>query len=209
MSESVRENPPDDIIEVDLRNPVVAALLAWAWPGAGHFYQRRYVKGTLFMVCILGTFFFGLAIAHGRSVYSSFTPQDRRWQYVCQFGVGTPSLLALVQRQRVIIRGEEPLFNGFMAPPHPVDPEHHDELAEWHRDFHRYLDLGTLYTKIAGLLNALVIFDAFAGPMGVPADDRRRNPAQPTGQPPRDESAESSPSRTAEKPVPSEPETGR
>jgi hypothetical protein len=205
MSETVRENSPDDVIEVDLRNPVVAAVLAWAWPGAGHLYQRRYVKGTLFMVCILGTFFFGLAIAHGRSVYSSFTPQDRRWQYVCQFGVGTPSLLALVQRQRVIIRGEEPLFNGFMAPPHPVDPEHHDELADWHREYHRYLDLGTLYTMIAGLLNALVIFDAFAGPMGVPADERKRNPSPNGGGRSRDESAESSNSSETAESVQAEP----
>ncbi len=36
----------DQQIEVDLRNPVVAALWAWIWPGAGHIYQRRYVKGT-------------------------------------------------------------------------------------------------------------------------------------------------------------------
>lgn len=188
MSESASPNAPDDVIEVDLRNPLVAAILAWAWPGAGHLYQRRYVKGILFMACILGTYFAGLAMAKGHVVYSSFTPQDRRWQYVCQFWVGTPSLLALVQRQRVIIRGEDPLFDGLMAPPHPVELEYHDQLAEWHRDFHRYFDLGTLYTMVAGLLNTLVIFDAFAGPMGAPADDRKRNQTQPA----RRERAESS-----------------
>jgi hypothetical protein len=194
MSESARAAPPDDVIEVDLRNPLVAALLAWAWPGAGHLYQRRYLKGVLFMACILGTYFFGLAMANGHVVYSSFTPQDRRWQYVCQFGVGTPSLLALVQRQRVIIRGEEPLLDGLMAPPHPVELEHHDQLAEWHRSYHRYFDLGTLYTMVAGLLNALVIFDAFAGPMGAPADDRKRSQPQPA----RRERVESSQTKESE-----------
>ena len=33
-------------IEVDLRNPVAAAVWAWLWPGAGHLYQRRYAKGV-------------------------------------------------------------------------------------------------------------------------------------------------------------------
>ena len=174
MSDAARPVPPGDVIEVDLRNPVFAALLAWAWPGAGHLYQRRYAKGALFMICILGTFFYGLAMANGHAVYSSFTRQERRWQYVCQLGVGTPAMLAIVQRQRVIIHDEEPLFGGLMAPPYPVEPEHNDQLAEWHRRYHRYFDLATLYTMIAGLLNTLVIFDAYAGPMGVPVDDRKR-----------------------------------
>ena len=42
-------------IEIDLKNPVIAAVLAWLWPGAGHMYQRRIGKGLLYMVCILLT----------------------------------------------------------------------------------------------------------------------------------------------------------
>ena len=29
-----------------LRNPAVAAILAWLLPGAGHLYQRRYFKAA-------------------------------------------------------------------------------------------------------------------------------------------------------------------
>ena len=58
--------PTPDGIEIDLRDPLIAGVLAWLWPGAGHLYQRRYAKGMLFMVCILGTFFFGLVLGEGK-----------------------------------------------------------------------------------------------------------------------------------------------
>jgi hypothetical protein len=61
-----------DSLEIDLREPNFAALLAWVWPGLGHIYQRRYAKGVLFMVCILGTYFFGLALGEGKVVYASW-----------------------------------------------------------------------------------------------------------------------------------------
>ena len=61
----------DEMIEVDLRNPAVAAVWAWVCPGAGHIYQRRYSKGILFMVCILATWFFGLSLGGGHVVYAS------------------------------------------------------------------------------------------------------------------------------------------
>ena len=54
-------------VEVDLKDPVVAALLAWFLPGAGHLYQGRHAKGILYMACILTTFFFGLTSCFRRS----------------------------------------------------------------------------------------------------------------------------------------------
>lgn len=157
----------DQTIEVDLREPGWAALLAWLWPGAGHFYQRRYGKGALFMVCILAIYVFGLVIGHGHVVYASWTEKDRRWHYLCQVGVGLPALPALLQAQRVLGQPpHEPLFGGFMAPPQqPVKPDDEDQLALWHATLGNGFELGTLYTMIAGLLNILVIYDAFAGPV--------------------------------------------
>jgi hypothetical protein len=35
-------------------------------------------------------------------------------------------------------------------------------------------ELGSLFTAVAGLLNLLAIFDAFAGPMPLPHTDERR-----------------------------------
>ena len=62
MDTVVTSPDPAYPMTIRLRNAPLAALWAWLIPGAGHLYQRRYAKGLLFMVCILGTYFFGLAI---------------------------------------------------------------------------------------------------------------------------------------------------
>jgi hypothetical protein len=187
--ESAVESQSEDVIEVDLRNPILAGVFAWLWPGAGHVYQRRYGKGVLFMACILGTYFFGLFLADGHVVYASLTKEDFRWQYACQLGVGVSALPALVQNYRVR-HGQEPLWGGIMAPPRNVvgtTISSHvdyqlDELSNWNSKYHTYFDLGTLYTMIAGLLNVLAIYDAASGPViYAPAGDKKKKP--PGGNP--------------------------
>ena len=157
-----------ELIEVDLRDPMLAAFLAWLMPGAGHIYQGRIGKGLLFFVCIVGTFVYGLYLGGGRVVYASWRPEDRNLAYLCQIGVGLPALPALVQAQRVR-SGRQPLWPGIMAP--PSSPA---ELAAWHERLHRYFDLGKIYTMIAGLLNVLAIYDAWAGPLLIVAPTKRR-----------------------------------
>ena len=163
------------LIDVDLKQPGTAALYAWLWPGAGHIYQGRYGKGILFMVCILSTYFFGLAIGGGHVVYASWTKFDYRWQYVCQLGVGIPALPAILQNYQVRRAGKEPLFGGIMAPPRDPRPGR-DEQADWHKKYHTFFELGTLYTMVAGLLNVLAIYDAYAGPFLPDPDDEKDKP---------------------------------
>ncbi len=172
VQDSESASPSDQQIEVDLRNPTVAALWAWIWPGAGHIYQRRYAKGTLFMVCVLGIYFFGLTLGSGHVVYASWRPADKRWQYICQLGVGAPALPALVQSRQVRQTGK-PFGNGFMAPPVNISPDSgvSDDLSELHLRYHTFFEMGTLYTMIAGLLNVLAIYDAYAGPVIVVGKD--------------------------------------
>ena len=155
-------------LKIDLKDPAIAALLAWLWPGAGHVYQGRNGKAILFMVCILGTFFFGFTIGGGRVVYASFIKEDRRLPYLCQIGVGLPALPALVQTIRLhVLEKQRPLFRGFMAPPRAFHPNEKDELAEWHAHYNYKFELGTLFTMVAGLLNILAIYDAGCGPVMV------------------------------------------
>jgi hypothetical protein len=177
MAENQRSNTDvPGVIEVDLRQPAVAALWAWILPGAGHFYQRRYAKGVIFLVCILFTYFFGLALGGGRVVYASFRSEDFRWQYVLQLGVGAPALPALVQSYRVR-QGKGTLWPHIMAPPRNVQAEFNDDLAQWHYGLHAFFELGTLYTMVAGLLNVLAIYDAYAGPLVIVNEgDRDRAP---------------------------------
>jgi hypothetical protein len=107
-----------DTISIDLRDPWLAAFLAWLVPGLGHMYQRRWGKGGLFMTCIMGTFFYGLWLGGGRVVYASFREGDVHYAYLCQVGVGLPALPAVVQAMRVGgPNPKAPLFGGIMAPP--------------------------------------------------------------------------------------------
>ena len=145
----------------------------------------------LYAVCILGTFFFGLGLGRNKVVYASFRRPDMRYPYICQVFVGLPALPALVQRQRVMggadqqRRGaapNEPLWNGWMAPPHqPVVEQEPDELAYWHRQLKGKFELGTLYTMVAGLLNVLVIYDAYAGPVFLTKEQKGDKPPPKEG----------------------------
>lgn len=169
----------DDLVEIDLKDPRLAALLAWLWPGAGHLYQGRTAKGILFMVSILSLFFFGLGISGGHAVYASFASEDFRFSYLCQLPVGVPAFPALVQ-DALVSKGMTPLLGGYMAPPtERVRPEEADQLADWQEEYGLFMDLGITYTMIAGMLNIFAIFDAFAGPAYVvdePAPHASPNP---------------------------------
>src|SRR5258708_11383361 len=174
MVKNSRElNPADEsIVEIDLKDPRLAAFLAWLVPGLGHIYQGRTGKGVLFFVCIIGSFFYGWYVGGERVVYAStadmFSMQflRDRWQYVCQVGAGLPALPALVQRQRVR-EHKPPLFgDNFMRPPYDVPPQgaarfesvdetdhshtvqHPDELAKWNYDYGDYFEIGTDFTVI-------------------------------------------------------------
>lgn len=158
------EKSADGEVVIDLRNPLLAGLLAWLVPGAGHLYQRRYGKGVLFMVTILSAYLFGFLIGGGHVVYASWEKNDRRYHYICQVGVGLPALPAILQNRLARNPNREPLLGGLMAPPERVDPKLMDELAIWHARLGSRFELGTLYTMVAGLLNIVVIFDACSGP---------------------------------------------
>ena len=167
---------------IELKDPAIAAVLDWLWPGAGHIYQGRNGKAVLYMVCILGTFFFGFTIGGGRVVYASFIKEDRRLPYLCQIGVGIPALPALVQTIRMHVLGkQQPLFKGFMAPPRRFRPDKKDELAEWHAEYNFKFELGTLFTMVAGLLNILAIYDAGCGPVMVVPGRETDKPPPGTG----------------------------
>lgn len=94
---------------LNLKNPRLAAVLAFLIPGAGHWYQGRHFKAAIYSTCILGTFFWGQAMAEWKGVYfrwqdlegkDRFRTRDRTIGYLSQVLVGLPSLPALIQWQR-------------------------------------------------------------------------------------------------------------
>jgi hypothetical protein len=183
-------------IEINLKDPRLAAFLAWLLPGLGHIYQGRTGKGVLFFVCIVGTFVYGLTIGEGRVVYAStadvFSREFlERWQYICQVGVGLPALPALIQRSRINNNKAPLIDDNFMRPPYPPGHvkggfsspdqtdrnrtvQHPDELSKWNYDLGDLFELGTVFTVIAGLLNILAIYDAYGGPLVIPPPESKK-----------------------------------
>ena len=172
-------SPSDDQPAVELKDRTLAVFLAWLWPGAGHLYQGRHLKGLLFMATILGTFLFGFFLGEGRVVYAAWKP-DFRWPYVCQVWVGLPALPALVEARRAK-SGKEPLWpKHWYAPPKQRMGDGTNELDLLLFRLNRFFEYGTVYTMIAGLLNVLAIYDAGCGP----AYARREEEAPPGRAPP-------------------------
>lgn len=167
--------------ELNLRNRNLAAFLAWIIPGAGHFYQRRYFKSLIFSVCVITSFVIGMFVAGGRCVYASWNNTEKRWQYVLQSGIGLAAIPAGIQAYAQRGGGEPPLGDFMIA------PKSSKTLDDWHKETASGFDMGTLYTMIAGLLNILVVFDAYAGPLPPPVPKSKRR-----------ESADSESSESAE-----------
>ena len=161
----------------------VAAFLSLLIPGLGQIYQGRFGKGILFMVSLLGMFFLGQAMGNWQNVYVP-RPDGRndipgevrtlpsslltRWHYIGQFWIGVAAWPALGQYFRT---PPPPVFDGEPAPFWETYQRTPDEV-----EVNRFLvnrdktpDLGWVYTVVAGMLNILVIYDAYAGPVFIPA----------------------------------------
>lgn len=147
------------------KNPLLAALLAWLVPGLGHLYQGRVAKGVLYSTCILGLFGLGLALGEGKVVYWRWinplgNPEEFRLYYIGQFFTGLAALPALIQAT-LEHYGLGTVLWGWMAEPPKVD------LNGLHPRLGKLVEVGSVYTTVAGLLNIFAIYDAYDGPAHV------------------------------------------
>lgn len=166
---------------LNLYNRHLAAVLAWLVPGAGHYYQRRTFKAAIFFTSITACFVIGLVVSGGRCVYASWNGIERRWQFALQAGIGVPTIPAAIQAWRKR-NNSEPFFRGWVFPKNEPalfsSPDRVSQLDDWHRKTASGFELGTLYTMIAGLLNILAVYDAFAGPLPPPGP--KKKPDEPS-----------------------------
>lgn len=156
----------------------MAAFLAWLCPGLGHFYQGRTAKGWLYAISILSLYFVGFAMGEARIVYWRWVsplsdPEHFSIYYLGQFFVGLPALPALIQGTLHYFEPAYTILGGFMAPPDQ------NLLNGLHPRLGKLVEVGTIYTTIAGLLNILAVYDAYEGPAyeflaedEVPADSK-------------------------------------
>jgi hypothetical protein len=173
-TETPDDAPPLPPVKLD----PLAGLLSYLIPGLGQVYQGRVGKGLLFFFGLYVLFFYGMWMGQWRNVWLpdvSDMPQlevagnqltgvpSALWyrpQFMAQFWIGTaawPSVVQYVNYDRTKNAG--PVFGKFQRAPTE------DELNDLQRKGSKRWDLGWVYTVIAGVLNLLVIYDAFAGPM--------------------------------------------
>jgi hypothetical protein len=147
---------------------LIAGALAWLVPGAGHVYMGRKVRGLILCVCINALFWSGMAIGGVMTV----DPIGQSGWYAAQMLTGISGVTGW-QPQKRYRQGVARHFPAHLrvADPKklPADPE---SRKEWYGRFvHRMAQDGTAlvypadvaaraYTGVAGMLNAMCIFDA-------------------------------------------------
>ncbi len=113
-----------------------ACLFAWLVPGAGHFYLRRTGKGLVFLGCIGALFVLGVAMDSRLHMVLGMDDLLASLFSLAQMAIGLPYFLA-----RML---------GFAA----------GEVTSVNYEY------GNTFTAVAGLLNILVMLDAYDTAVG-------------------------------------------
>lgn len=165
---------------------LLGGVLSYLVPGLGQIYQGRFGKGLLFMVSLIGLFHLGQSMGDWKNVYiptednlqwdDRFADQRnqfriqrvtklhrniyQRWHYLGQFWIGIAAWPALWQYFELPVPTPEasPFWHNFQRQPTET------EISNFWVNSNKTPDLGWIYTVIAGVLNILVIYDAYAGP---------------------------------------------
>jgi hypothetical protein len=150
MTETEHRTQPDPTrAKASIWSLTVVCALAWMVPGMGHILLRRYKRGLVFLLVIPLLFFWGLDL--GAKIYHYEAQQPLSFfAMIAQFGMGVPYFVA-----RAIAN---------FARVHPGSMFYH--FAENFRFGNGYLEnvtfeYGNTFAIIAGLLNYLVILDAY------------------------------------------------
>jgi len=126
------------------KNPYVALILGWVVPGAGHMYLGQVKRGLLFFVLLVGAFVVGIAIGGYDDVVfpepSTNAPENDITSQVMY------RIIPIVQA----MEGAAAFVSAKAATAAEPDNKY---LGDY--------DIGVLYTCVAGLMNVVVMLDAF------------------------------------------------
>jgi hypothetical protein len=137
----------DVIIALDVSTPAsqpefnaIAGILAWIWPGLGHFSLGQRRRGVMISIGMLLLILTGLLVGGFDCVDRR---EDRLW-FIAQAGCGPLVFAADTVNQAILKQGR------------PVT--HPDRLRTI--SMGRPNEMGTLFIALAGLMNVIVILDA-------------------------------------------------
>jgi hypothetical protein len=187
----------------------MAAFLSYLVPGLGQIYQGRVGKGLLFFVCLYGMFFYGMYLGRWSNVYmvderilgpmeiaghqlpGTLSAIGHRPQFAGQFWIGIAAWPAIWQYSHYdsAQSADATLGRYQRMPLESKETSRRDVvpgevlLNDLQRNSDKTWDLAWVYTVIAGVLNILVIYDAFAGPAFVAGEEPAPQHVQPEGRP--------------------------
>ena len=136
----------------DRKRIALACALTWVVPGSGHYYLGKRAKGALFLCIVVATFALGLLL-DGRVYLAN---RDQPLSFLATFANAALGPLDMLGRQisyqRII----------YFSPPETDRASFQDVLE---RTRARILSVtneyGTTFILTAGLMNILLILDAF------------------------------------------------
>jgi hypothetical protein len=144
-------------------------------------------KGVLFLVCLYGLFFYGMYLGNWKNVYIPDSSRVNnpwglktpvvanlwnRLQFVGQFWIGVAAWPAILQYNAYDERQERgPVFGTFQRAPSEA------EINKLQIESDKSWDLGWVCTVVAGVLNILVIYDAYAGAAFAEGERQLQQPA--------------------------------
>ena len=116
---------------------ILAGILAWLIPGAGHYYLRQRGLAIVYFVAI--TFAYGVGLAVG-GVKNSVNPQVNPWLFLAETGVGGYTTVGYFVSERL--------------------PDYNPKEPSPYISYYPESDVAQIYLAIGGLLNLLAILDA-------------------------------------------------
>jgi hypothetical protein len=168
-----------------------AGFLSYLVPGLGQISQGRISKGVFFMVCLLSLFHVGEAMGNWQNVFvpNGDNPDNgpvsnnpirlilnNRWHFAGQVWIGVAAWPAIWQHYGGTMPSRE--TSAFLHD-YQKQPADDNAVNPFIVNSDKTPDLGWIYTVIAGMLNLLVIYDAYAGPAYGPRIPRTVSAAAP------------------------------
>ena len=140
--------------------PILALILAWLVPGAGHVYIGRVRRGVIIFITITATFWAGVAMGGVMTV----DQRTERWWFVANISTGLNGLVSWYRSERVYDEVEREINRSDQASATrgALRGQEVDKILS--RKGYRLAapteTVARAYAGVAGLLNLLCVFDA-------------------------------------------------
>lgn len=132
---------------------LLAGFLAWLVPGGGHLFLGARLRGFVFLGLVTLTVSLGVAFDGNLSVVDARTPWLSKLQVAANIGMGPWEPLL-----RSSLYGKAVYVTEQVSNPQQLTPPLYSRFK---REFRPWSAYGSIYLMAAGLMNILLILDAW------------------------------------------------